>query len=176
MDFPIEVWRIIFSFLPLNEIIEVSAVCKEFYCETRKNKFFMEKMSETRRLYRNERTLYEYYHYSIMCLSFQLSTNLKDYVSGENLLRAREILSRNVYYQILPFRFWNHLFMCEWSQFCVDMCRSCMNGCRNYVKLYKDYPIISPTIFMSKQIIFRQKYRMELLLQKTLIYLYIQIL
>ena len=139
----------------------------------------MKKISKIRRLYRNERSLYEYYHYSIMCLSFQLSTNLKDYVCGENLLRAREILSRNVYYQILPFRIWNHLFMCEWSQFCVDMCRSCLNGCRNYVKLYvfnEEYPIISPRVFMSKQIIFRQKYRMELLQQKKFIYLCIQIL
>ena len=136
MDFPIEVWGIIFPILPLNDITEMSAVCKKFYSKTRKNNFFMKKMSEIRRLYRNERTLYEYYHYSIMCLSFQLSTNLKDYVFGENLLRAREILSRNVYYQILPFRVWNYLFMCEWSQFFVDMCRSCMNGYRNYVKLY----------------------------------------
>ena len=40
-----------------------------------------------------------YYHDSIMCLSFQLSTNMKDYIFEENLLRVKEILLRKVYYQ-----------------------------------------------------------------------------
>ena len=85
----------------------------------------MKKLSNTRRLYRNERTVYEYYHCLILCLSHQLSTNLKDYVSEENLLKIKEFLLSEVYYQILPFRVWNHLFLCERPQFCVDVCRSC---------------------------------------------------
>ena len=59
MSFPIEVWGLIFSFLPLNDVIEVSALCKDFYCETKKKKI-IKKLSYTRRLYRNERTVYEY--------------------------------------------------------------------------------------------------------------------
>ena len=39
MSFPIEVWGLMFSFLPLNDVIEVSALCKDFYCETKK-KFY----------------------------------------------------------------------------------------------------------------------------------------
>ena len=38
MSFPIEVWGLMFSFLPLNDVIEVSALCKDFYCETKKKK------------------------------------------------------------------------------------------------------------------------------------------
>lgn len=40
-------------------------------------------------------------------------------------LKVKEFLLSEVYYQILPFRVWNHLFFCERPQFCVDMCRSC---------------------------------------------------
>lgn len=59
MSFPIEVWGLMFSFLPLNDVIEVSALCKDFYCETKKK--IIKKLSYTRRLYRSERTVYEYY-------------------------------------------------------------------------------------------------------------------
>ena len=41
-----------------------------------------------------------------------------------------------IYDQILPFCVWNHLFIWERLQFFVDMCRSCINVCRNSVKLY----------------------------------------
>ena len=75
MDLPVEVWGIIFCFLPLNDIIEVSVVCKKFYHETRKNKSFMKKMSEVRKLYRNERIMYEKYD-PILCFGLQLSTSL----------------------------------------------------------------------------------------------------
>ena len=61
-------------------------------------------MSEIRRLYRDERTLYEYYHDSILCLSHQLSTNLTDFVLQENILKIKEILLSEVYYQFLQFR------------------------------------------------------------------------
>ena len=76
MDLPVEVWGIIFCFLPLNDIIEVSVVCKKFYHETRKNKSFMKKMSEVRKLYRNERIMYEKYYDPILCFGLQLSTSL----------------------------------------------------------------------------------------------------
>ena len=55
MDLPVEAWGMIFSLLPLDDVIEVSAVCKTFYHETRKNIFFMKKMSQVKKLYRNER-------------------------------------------------------------------------------------------------------------------------
>ena len=55
MKFVIEVWGLIFSFLPLNDVIEVSVVCKDFYCGTRKNKFFTKKLSDIRGLNRIER-------------------------------------------------------------------------------------------------------------------------
>ena len=74
-------WGVTFYFLPLNDVIEVRAVYKKFYHETRKNKFLMKKMSKTRKLYRNERILYAQYYDSILWFGYQLSVNLKYYIS-----------------------------------------------------------------------------------------------
>ena len=76
MCLPIEVWGLIFSFLHLNDVIEAYATCKDFYRETRKNKFFTKKFSDTKRLYRNER-IDDYYYDSILFSSHQFSTNMK---------------------------------------------------------------------------------------------------
>ena len=144
--------------MPLDDVIEVSAVCKTFYHETRKNKFFMKKISQVRKLYRNERIICEKYHDAILSKFFL----------------------NEIYYQIPPFRVWNHLFMCKRSQFCVDMRRSCMNMCRNCVKLYvlnkivSDY--IAKNLYLKTDYFFCQKYQMELLQQRKFIYLHVQIL
>ena len=62
MNLPVEVWGIKFSFLALNDAIEVSAVCKKFNYEMRKNEFW----SEVTKLYRNERIIYEKYYDAIL--------------------------------------------------------------------------------------------------------------
>ena len=41
----------------------------------------MKKMSKTRKLYRNERILYAQYYDSILWFGYQLSVNLKYYIS-----------------------------------------------------------------------------------------------
>ena len=91
----------------------------------RKNKFFTKKLSDIRRLNRIERIVSEYYYDWILCLSHQLSTNLKEYVSEENLLKVNKNLLRKFYHQILPFCVWNHIVLCDRSQFSVDISRSC---------------------------------------------------
>ena len=50
MDVPAEVWSLIISYLQLNDMIEVSRVCKDFYCLIRKVKFFMRKFSESHKI------------------------------------------------------------------------------------------------------------------------------
>ena len=76
-------------------------------------------MPEERVLYKDERTLYEYYGDAFLCFSYQLS------VSEENLYRLKDVLISKLHYRVLPFRVWNHLFLCERSQFNPDMCRLC---------------------------------------------------
>ena len=154
--------------------------CKTFYHETRKNKFFMKKISQVRKLYRNERIICEKYHDAILCFSLQLSTSLKYHIPEETFFQVKKNFLNEIYYQIPPFRVWNHLFMCKRSQFCVDMRRSCMNMCRNCVKLYvlnkivSDY--IAKNLYVKTDYFFCQKYQMELLQQRKFIYLHVQIL
>ena len=124
MDLPVEAWGIIFSLLPLDDVIEVSAVCKTFYHETRKDKFFMKKMSQVRKSYRNERIICEKYYDADLCFSSQLSTSLKYYIPEETFFRVKNFFLNEIYYQILLFHVWNNLSMCKRSQFCVDICRS----------------------------------------------------
>ena len=124
MDLPVEAWGIIFSLLPLDDVIEVSAVCKTFYHETRNDKFFMKKMSQVRKSYRNERIICEKYYDADLCFSSQLSTSLKYYIPEETFFRVKNFFLNEIYYQILLFHVWNNLSMCKRSQFCVDICRS----------------------------------------------------
>ena len=45
MNIPIEVWALILSHLELNNLIEVSCICKDFYCLSRINSFYVKKLN-----------------------------------------------------------------------------------------------------------------------------------
>ena len=63
------------------------------------------------------------YYDALLCFSYQLSVHLEECVEKKNLFRVEGVLMAKLYYRILPFRVWNHLFLCERSQFNPDMCR-----------------------------------------------------
>ena len=46
MQLPIEVWRHIFTYLKLNDLIEISCVCKDFYQLCAKNRFYVKKFNQ----------------------------------------------------------------------------------------------------------------------------------
>ena len=46
MQLPIEVWRHIFTYLKLNDLIEISCVCKDFYQLCAKNCFYVKKFNQ----------------------------------------------------------------------------------------------------------------------------------
>ena len=48
---PIEVWGLIISYLLLNDVIELSRVCKDFYRVSRNNSFYMKKLKESNRIF-----------------------------------------------------------------------------------------------------------------------------
>lgn len=54
MNVPFEVLVTVFSYLRLNDMIEVSAVCKKIYFFIRKNKFFIGKLEEPRKLLKDK--------------------------------------------------------------------------------------------------------------------------
>ena len=39
--------------------------------------------------------------------------------------QINKVLLGEMYYWILPLRLWKHLFLCERSKFCMEMCRNC---------------------------------------------------
>ena len=49
MNIPFEVWGFIFSYLELNDLIEVSCVCKDFYRLARINNFNVKRSSQISR-------------------------------------------------------------------------------------------------------------------------------
>ena len=58
MDLPFEVLVIIFSYLTPNDIIETSAVCKLFYHVSRKNKLFVKKLDDSKKLFKVNKLIF----------------------------------------------------------------------------------------------------------------------
>ena len=113
-NLPSEVWFIILSFLPLNDPIEVNATCKLFIGLSRKISLFSEKLRHSKLLFSSSRSVFDCYENG--CLSFyaQLCFCLKKYVKCEDhFIKAREIILSKLMLPVLPFRVWNHIFLCE---------------------------------------------------------------
>ena len=143
---PPEVWLIILSYLPLNDLIEASEACKLFFGLSRKISFFNEKLLHSRLLFNNSRSVFECYEN--VCLSFygELRSCLEKYVKSEDhFIKAREIIMNKLMFSVLLFRVWNHIFLCERSQYCIDMCNFCT---KSYVSNKKISDHIIKTLFV----------------------------
>ena len=139
-------WLIILSYLPLNDLIEVSAVCKLFFGLSRKTSFFNEKLLHSRLLFNNSHSVFECYENA--CISFygELCSCLEKYVKSEDhFIQAREIITSKLMLSLLPFHVWNHMFLCERSQYCIDMCNF---STKSYVSNNKISDRINKTLLM----------------------------
>ena len=105
MDLPPDVLVIILSYLTPNDVIESSAVCKLFY-----------RLSRTKKLYNNRKSIYFYYENVFLTFSNQLFQCLKD-ISEDNLLLAKDVIMGGSYYSPLAFR--------ERSHYTIIMCKYC---------------------------------------------------
>ena len=79
--------------------------------------------------------MFDYYYDLCVCFSYDLCEYLKKYACESNLDRLRDAMVDKVYYSILPFRIWNHIFPSERSQYVKDMCLDCT---KLYVKKQKN--------------------------------------
>ena len=61
MNLPPEVLMLIFSYLRLNDLTEASCVCKAYYL-SRKNKLYVKKLSDSRKLLCDSRLVFDYYY------------------------------------------------------------------------------------------------------------------
>ena len=138
-------WFIISSYLSLYDLIETSAVWKLFHGLSRKISFFNEKLLHSRLLFNNYCFVFDCYENA--CLSFyrQLRFCLGKYVKGEDhFIKAKEIMSK-LMLSVLPFRVWNHTFLCEKSQYCIDMCYFCT---KSYASNEKKSDHTNKTLFV----------------------------
>ena len=104
MDLPFEVLTLILSYLRIKDLIEVSTVTKTYYLAVRKNKLFVQKLSDSRKMLNSQRLVFDYFYDA--CLSFcnDLFVYLKKYVCGDKLKSVRDIMTKEIYYSFLPFR------------------------------------------------------------------------
>ena len=137
MNLPPEVLMLIFSYLR-HDFIESSCVSKIFYYLSRKNKLFVKTLSGSRKLFGDSRLVFDYYYHS--CISFfsDLVERLKNDTCTEDLYHMTDIIMNTLYYKILPFRVLNHLFLCERSQYVIDICLYCTNKKDMYVPNKRD--------------------------------------
>lgn len=125
MNLPPELLMLIFLYLRLNDLIETSCVCKTFYYLSRKNKFFVKKISDSRKFFGDSRIGFDIYYDSCICFSNDLLERLKNYICSDDLYRMKNIIMNELHYKTLSFRVWNHLFLCERAQHVIDMCLYC---------------------------------------------------
>ena len=145
MDVPTEVWTIVLSYLHLNDLIEMSATCKFLYYLSRENKLFIKKMNESKRLFNNKGEFFD--HYYDMCFSFSslLTVCLWQHVCMKNVFEAKSIVLDRLFHAILPFRVWNHLFLCVRSHNEKNMCMFCT---KFYIKNKKMSEHINKKLFV----------------------------
>ena len=101
----IEVWKLILTYLPFNDLIEIWCVCKDFYHLCTDNRFYFEKRNQSKRIFRVTSWLL-FCHYKKLCENFYYSL-------------FRKLVT---YFSLLPFRVWNHLFHCYRSQYESNLC------------------------------------------------------
>ena len=92
-----EVWFIILSYIPHNDLIEASAACKLFFGLSRKNYFFVEKLSHSRLLFNNSLVNFDCYENVFLSLYGQLCFSHDKYIKEEDyFLQAKEIIMKKI--------------------------------------------------------------------------------
>ena len=110
MNLPIKIWAIIFKYLRLINLVEISRICKTFYRICEKNQYYVKKLRESKDIFKDRSWLIETYEkllerlYSVVYREVVVSLP----ISQVHVFR-KEIYSR-LYYSLLPFRVWNHVF------------------------------------------------------------------
>ena len=85
MQIPVEVWTLIFTYLRLNDLIEISCVCKEFYYLSEKNRFYVKRLQESKRIFKGRDWIFSHYKQLFDRFYFNLFKQLVPYVPIENL-------------------------------------------------------------------------------------------
>ena len=89
---PIEVWGLIITYLHLNDVIEFSCVCKNFYRLSRNNSFYVRKLKESKKIFHNRSDIVS--AYSNFCKEFYLALfkRLAPSIKVDSVIKAGKII------------------------------------------------------------------------------------
>ena len=104
MNITTEVWALILSYLELNDLIEVSCICKDFYRLSKINNFYVKKLNESRQIFRNRSWIFSFFSNFCDIFYCRLFRKILPYVSMDGITKVRKIIEQKLYYAILPFR------------------------------------------------------------------------
>ena len=153
--------------------MEASAVYKLFCHVSRKNKLFVKKFDDSRRLFTCDKWIFNS-RYGDVFISFsnQLFVYLEKYVKKDNSLLVNDILMDRLYHLVLPFRVWNYLFLCERLNSIESTCGYCV---KLFIKNKEISDHVSNNMFVHVSD-FPNQFKQEFILTQKYLYLYLQIL
>ena len=85
-------------------------------------------------------------------------------INEDNLHLAKDVILDKMYHSILPFRVWNHLFMCNRLKYELNMCRFCT---KTYIKHKKISYHINEKLFAQTDDYFPVQLRFGIVLAKN---------
>ena len=125
MQLPIEGWKLILTYLRLNDLIEISCVCKHFYLLCENNHFYVKKFNQSKKIFKDRSWLVHQYRQILERFYFNLFHKSVKYVPIENLHATKKIIYNKLYFSFLPFRVWDHMFLSCRSQYESNMSMFC---------------------------------------------------
>ena len=114
---------LVFKHLRGIDLIEASAACKDWnhVVQTR----FISKLKETHKIHTDREWLMKSYRKNFDRFQNDIYWDIINYLSVEKIaVLEREIYER-MFYSVLPFRVWSHLWYCCRSQFDSNVCQFC---------------------------------------------------
>ena len=109
MNLPIQVWAVIFKYLRLIDLVEVSCVCKTFYHLCEKNKYYVKKLRESKDIFKDRSWLIETYE-KFQRFYFAVFKQIAVNFPFSRIKAFRKEVYSQMYYSLLPFRIWSHVF------------------------------------------------------------------
>ena len=117
---PIEVLSLIFDYFKNIDLIEASAVCKKWYEVARIKQRYFSKLKESHKIFVDKSWLIKTYEITFDRFSKDMYRDVINYLTIEKLDVLRFEIYQRMYYYILPFRIWSHMWCC--CRFQYNLC------------------------------------------------------
>ena len=110
MNLPIEVWAIIFKYLRLIDLVDISCVCKAFYYLCVKNQYYAKKLRESIDIFKYKSCLVETYKKILDRFYFAIYREIEVYFPVSKIPNLKKEIFLECY-SLLRFRVWNQFFL-----------------------------------------------------------------